>query len=105
MVVFTGLDFGNFQINSVSGIVYNDISGARAAPRRSIPTWRNWTIDLEDTSGNVLATVLEQLHRPIQAFTGLAGGTYLVAEVVQTQLGSTPSRSIRPSTRSPARAA
>ena len=78
----TGLDFGNFQLITVSGIVYNDLSGSGSASP-SDPNLAGWTVDLEDTSGNVLASALSDSHGRF-SFNGVAGGTYLLAEVVQT---------------------
>ena len=47
------------------------------------PGLAGWTVDLEDSSGNMLASVLTDSNGNY-SFTGVGGGTYLVAEVVQT---------------------
>jgi Legume lectin domain/SdrD B-like domain/Bacterial pre-peptidase C-terminal domain/Bacterial Ig-like domain len=78
----TGLNFGNYQSITISGNVYNDVdgNGLRGAGE---PGLASWTVDLEDSSGNVLATVLTDSSGNY-AFAGVGAGTYLVAEVVQT---------------------
>ncbi len=76
----TGLNFGNFRMTTVSGVVYNDISGS-GIPSPLDPNLANWTIDLENTSGNVLASVLSTSTGRF-SFTSVPAGTYLIAEVV-----------------------
>ena len=53
----TGLDFGNFKLITVSGDIYNDLNGngLRGAGE---PGLAGWTVDLEDSQGNILATQL-----------------------------------------------
>ena len=67
----TGLNFGNDRSATVSGLVYNDISGS-GSPSPLDSNLANWTIDLEDTSGNVLASVLSSSTGRF-SFTGVPG--------------------------------
>ena len=78
----SGLDFGNFKAISVSGNVYNDLDG-NGLRGSGEPGLAGWTVDLEDSSGNVLATVLTDSNGNY-SFTGVGGGSYQIAEVVQT---------------------
>ncbi len=80
--VVTGLDFGNFKAITVSGNVYNDLDG-NGVHGPSEPGLGGWTVDLEDSSGNVLATVLTDSSGNY-SFSGVGGGTYLIAQVIQT---------------------
>ena len=98
----SGLDFGNFKLITVTGDVYNDLDG-NGLRGSGEPGLAGWTVDLEDSSGNVLATVLTDSNGNY-SFTGVGGGSYQVAEVVQTA-GCRPSRAIRLFTASPPRAA
>ncbi len=76
-----GFNFGNFHLATVNGSVYNDQdgNGLRGAGE---PGLAGWTVDLEDSSGNVLASVLTDSNGNY-SFTGVGGGTYEVAQVVQ----------------------
>ncbi len=66
----TGLDFGNFQLVTISGQVFNDLTGSGSlAP--GDPGLQGWEGDLLDVSGNY-------------RFTAVPPGTLSVAEVVQT---------------------
>ncbi len=77
-----GLDFGDFKTISVTGDIYNDLDG-NGLRGSGEPGLAGWTVDLEDSSGNVLASVLTDSNGNY-AFTGVGGGSYQVAEVVQT---------------------
>jgi protocatechuate 3,4-dioxygenase beta subunit len=78
----TGLDFGNFKAITVSGSIYNDLDG-NGLRGSSEPGLSGWTVDLEDTAGNVLASVLTDSNGNY-SFTGVGGGSYMVAEVIPT---------------------
>ena len=81
----TGLNFGNqltFTPITVSGSIYNDLDG-NGLRGSGEPGLAGWTVDLEDSSGNVLASVLTDSNGNY-SFTGVGGGSYQVAEVVQT---------------------
>ena len=87
-VTVTGLDFGDFKTISVTGDIYNDLDG-NGLRGSGEPGLAGWTVDLEDSSGNVLASVLTDSNGNY-AFTGVGGGSYQVAEVVPTELGADP---------------
>jgi protocatechuate 3,4-dioxygenase beta subunit len=78
----TGGVFGDYHAISVSGNVYNDQDG-NGLRNGSEPGLANWTVNLEDSSGNIIATVLSDASGNY-SFTGVGPGSYQVAEVVQT---------------------
>ncbi len=80
--VVTGLDFGNFKAITVGGNIYNDQDG-NGVHGATEPGLAGFTVDLEDSSGNVLATVLTDSSGNY-SFSGVGGGTYLIAQVVPT---------------------
>ena len=95
--------FGNFHTITVSGNVYNDLdgNGLRSAGE---PGLAGWTVDLEDSSGNVLASVLTDSNGNY-TFTGVGGGSVLRSPRWCRRTGCRPSRCSRRFTRSRARAA
>ena len=78
----SGLAFGDFKEYTVSGNVYNDQDG-NGLKGPSEPGLAGWTVDLTDSSGNVLASVLTDSNGNY-SFTGVGPGTFGVAEVIQT---------------------
>jgi protocatechuate 3,4-dioxygenase beta subunit len=78
----TGGIFGNFETVSVSGNVYNDLDG-NGLRNGSEPGLQGWTVNLEDSSGNILASVVTDPNGNY-SFAGVGPGSYQVAEVVQT---------------------
>ena len=76
------LNFGNFALITVSGNVYNDLDG-NGLKGSGEPGLQGWTVNLLDSSGNVLTSVVTDSNGNY-SFTGVAGGQYEVAEVVQT---------------------
>jgi hypothetical protein len=50
----SGLNFGNFQEITLSGLVYNDLNGDGKKQGKE-PGLANWTVELLNTSGNVVA--------------------------------------------------
>ena len=78
----SGLDFGNFTEVTVSGSIYNDQDG-NGLRGSSEPGLAGWTVDLEDSSGNVLASTLTDSNGNY-SFTDVGAGSYQVAEVVPT---------------------
>jgi len=76
-----GETFGNFKAVSVSGNVYNDLNG-NGLHDSGEPGLQGWTVQLENSSGTVIASVLSDVNGNY-TFTGVGGGTYEVAEVVQ----------------------
>jgi hypothetical protein len=78
----TGLSFGNFKFVTVTGDVYNDLDG-NGLRGSGEPGLSGWTVDLEDSSGNVLASTLTDSNGNY-SFTDVGGGSYQIAEVVPT---------------------
>jgi hypothetical protein len=77
----SGLDFGNFQLVNVTGEVYNDVNGnGNLDPGE--PGLQGWTVNLEDTSGNIVATTTSDATGDY-AFYNLFPGTFIVADVLQ----------------------
>jgi protocatechuate 3,4-dioxygenase beta subunit len=74
--------FGDFHTISVSGVVYNDIDG-NGFESGAEPGLASWTVNLEDSDGNILATVLTDASGHY-SITGVGPGSYQVAQVVQT---------------------
>jgi len=77
-----GETFGNFKAVTVSGNVYNDLNG-NGLHDAGEPGLSKWTVLLENSSGTVIASVKSDVNGNY-TFTGVGGGTYEVAEVVQT---------------------
>jgi protocatechuate 3,4-dioxygenase beta subunit len=77
----TGGIFGDFHTISVSGSVYNDQNGD-GLRNVAEPGLQGWTVNLEDSVGNVLASVVSDSNGNY-SFTGVGPGSYMVAEVVQ----------------------
>ena len=85
----TGLNFGNYELVTYSGTVYNDLNGNGViAP--GDPGLPGWTVELLDSNGNVIATT-----------TSAADGSYSFAEpglrrATRSRRSSSPA-GIRPS--------
>ena len=64
---YTGLDFGDFQLVSVSGNVYNDLNG-NGQQDPGDPGLQGWTVDVVNAGGTVVASAVtrrqRQLHDP-----------------------------------------
>ncbi len=85
----TGLDFGNFKATTINGNIYNDLNGnglhelGRAGPCR-----------LDRGPGRFERQRAGVGHSPtptaITRSPDVGGGTYIVAEVVPTELGPDP---------------
>ena len=71
---------GNGQA-TINGEVYNDVNG-NGSQDGNESGLQGWTVELLDGSGNLLASTTTDTNGAYQ-FTGLAAGTYTVAEVVQ----------------------
>ena len=76
----TGLDFGNFQTVTTAGTVYDDLTGD-GVKRSADPGLQGWTVDLEDSSGNVLASAVTTTNGSY-AFTNVSEGNYIIQEIV-----------------------
>jgi hypothetical protein len=79
---YTGLDFGDFQGYTVNGNVYNDQDGNGQKTGQE-PGLQGWTVELLDSSGNVLETAQTDANGNY-SLTAVPSGTSTVAEVVQT---------------------
>jgi protocatechuate 3,4-dioxygenase beta subunit/methionine-rich copper-binding protein CopC len=77
----TTLNFGNFQLVSVSGEVYNDLNG-NGTKDPGDPGLSGWTVDLLNASDSVVATTTSDANGNY-AFDGLFPGTYSVEELLQ----------------------
>jgi hypothetical protein len=77
----TGLDFGNFELVSVSGNIYNDLNG-NGSQDGGEPGLGGWTAELRDNLNNLIATLNTD---PNGNFTlpNLGPGSYILDEVVQ----------------------
>ena len=78
----TGLKFGNFSSITASGNVYNDLDGNGLKSSGELGL-SGWTVNLLNSSGTVLHSTVTDSNGNF-SFTGLAGGKYQVAEVVQS---------------------
>jgi len=80
--IYTGLDFGNFQLVSVSGNVYNDLNG-NGNQDPGDAGLKGWMVDVINSSGQVVASALTD---PNGNYTigSIGPGSYTLAEVVQS---------------------
>ena len=76
------LDFGNFQLVNVSGNVYNDLNSSGNLDPGD-PGLQGWTVNLEDQSGNIVATTVSDANGNYE-FDNLFPGTFIVEDVLQT---------------------
>ena len=77
----SGLNFGNFQLVSVSGAIYSDLNG-NGLRNTGEPGLSGWTVNLENAHGNIVATTTTDSNGNY-SFGGLFPGTFEIAEVVQ----------------------
>src|SRR5204863_219923 len=54
---YTGRDFGNFQLVTVSGNVYNDLNG-NGQQNSGEPGLAGWTVNVVDAKGNVVSSAI-----------------------------------------------
>jgi protocatechuate 3,4-dioxygenase beta subunit len=78
----TGLDFGDFQLVSVSGNVYNDLNG-NGQQNTGEPGLQGWTVDVVDAGGNVVASGVSDA-KGNYTITGVGPGSFTLQEVVQS---------------------
>ena len=88
----SGLDFGNFQLVTVTGEVYNDLNGnGNLDPGE--PGLQGWTVNLLDPSGNTVATTTSDANGNYE-FDNLFPGTFTIEEVLQS--GWTQTQPVNP---------
>ncbi len=75
----TGLDFGNFQLVTITGEVFNDLNGNGALDPGD-PGLSGWTVNLLDSGGNLLASETTPTDGSF-SFSFLGPGLYTVQEV------------------------
>jgi hypothetical protein len=92
-LVITGDDFGNFQLVSVSGNVYNDLNNS-GFQNSGEPGLAGWTVDVLDASNNVVGAALTD---GLGNYTvpNIGPGSFTLAEVVQS--GWTQTQPVSPS--------
>jgi hypothetical protein len=95
----TGLNYGNFQTITVSGSVYNDLNGD-GKKQGNEPGLANWTVELLNTSGNVVSQVTTD-SKGNYTIGQVFPGTFKLVEIlqsgwVQTQPVSPPAYTISP---------
>ena len=79
----TGLNFGNFiNAENLSGMVYNDLNGDGSNDGGTDPGLAGWTINVLDSSNNVVATTTSDASGDY-SFTALPVQPYTIEEVVQ----------------------
>lgn len=76
----TGIDFGNFQTASITGLKYHDINGNGTRDNGESPL-ANFTIQLIDAGGNQVDAAITGTDG-VYAFADLTPGTYSVRELV-----------------------
>jgi protocatechuate 3,4-dioxygenase beta subunit len=76
----TGLVFGDYQLVTISGEVYNDLNGSGTI-QPGDPGLQGWTIDLL-SGGSIVATTTSDVNGNYE-FANLGPGTYTVQEVNQ----------------------
>jgi protocatechuate 3,4-dioxygenase beta subunit len=77
-----GLAFGDFQLVTYSGTVYNDLNG-NGVMDSGEPTLKNWTLQLVDAMGNVVATQTTGGNGKY-SFTNVGPGMWTIQEVNQS---------------------
>jgi hypothetical protein len=94
---FPGLNFGNFQLVSVSGNVYNDVNG-KGQQNTGEPGLKGWTVNVVDSSNKVVAFAVTD-SKGNYTITGV-GQAASRSKRSSCPAGSLPSRPIPATTRS-----
>ena len=76
---YTGLDYGDFQLVTYAGTVYNDVLG-NGTFDGSDTGLSGWTVNLSDSSGTVIATAISA-GDGTYSFSGIGPGSYTISEV------------------------
>ena len=77
-----GLDFGDYQLVTYSGTVYDDLNGNGSLDPGD-PGLQGWTVELLDSNGNVLATTTSAADGSY-SFSDLTYGVYTIEEIAQS---------------------
>jgi hypothetical protein len=77
----TGLDFGNFQLATISGTVFNDVNGNGIQDSGDLGT-PGWTVDLFDSHGNLVQSQVTDVNGNFN-FMGVGPGTFTIQEAYQ----------------------
>ena len=85
------LNFGEFQTITVSGEVYDDVTGTGALEPND-PVLPGWRVDLINAGGQVVKTAATDSNGDF-SFSGVGPGTFTVEEVVQSGYDETTSPS------------
>jgi protocatechuate 3,4-dioxygenase beta subunit len=88
----SGLNFGDFQLVSLTGQVYNDLNGDGKKQGKE-PGLSGWTVNLLNPSGNVVASAVSDSSGNY-AFNSVFPGTFTIAEVLQS--GWTQTQPVNP---------
>jgi hypothetical protein len=88
----SGLNFGDFQLVTLTGQVYNDLNGDGKKQGKE-PGLAGWTVNLLDPSGNVAFSAVTDSSGNY-SFNGVFPGTFTVAEVLQS--GWTQTQPVNP---------
>ena len=78
----TGLNFGNYQLVTFAGQVYNDLNGDGSNDGGTDPGLQGWTVNLLDASGNLVATTTSAIDGTY-SFANLGAGMYTIEEINQ----------------------
>jgi protocatechuate 3,4-dioxygenase beta subunit len=78
----SGMTFGNFQLVTFSGMVYNDLNGNGTNDGGTDPALPGWTVNLLDSIGNQVASTTSAADGTY-SFANIGPGTYKIQEVNQ----------------------
>jgi methionine-rich copper-binding protein CopC len=78
----TGENFGNFQLVTFTGQVYNDLNGDGSNDGGTDPGLKGWTVELLDASNDVVATTTSGANGNFK-FAKVGPGTYTLEEINQ----------------------
>ena len=76
---YTGLDYGDFQLVTYAGTVYNDVYGNGTFDGADTGLG-GWTVNLYDSSNNLIATATTA-GDGTYSFSGIGPGSYTISEV------------------------
>ena len=87
-----GLNFGDFELVTYSGTVYDDLNGNGILDPGD-PGLQGWTVELLDSNGNIVATTTSAADGSY-SFADVGSGAYTIEEIMQT--GWYPDRASEP---------